>query len=179
MKYKFVLGLVLLTILLGSFTISSSARPNYMAGFLEQYDVRDTRLATCDMCHINPNGGGARDSYGLAYAENGKDFLAIEELDSDDDGFTNIEEINALTFPGDSDDYPEIIEVTETEGIEAEAANSSADEESETDTTANTETAIETSSESDVENSATEVQSPGFGIILAVFAMIAAFWIKR
>lgn len=30
----------------------------------------------------------------------------IEKLDSDGDGFTNIDEIHNLTFPGDSNDFP-------------------------------------------------------------------------
>jgi hypothetical protein len=177
MKYKFVLGLFLLAILLGSFTISASARPNYMAAFLEQYDLRDTRLATCDMCHINPNGGGPRDDYGISYSENGKDFLAIEEMDSDGDGFTNIEEINALTFPGHSEDFPETVEPTDTEIGNTD--NSSNNNENEIDTTVNTEDAIQTSSESDAETTSSEVQSPGFGIILAVFGMMAAYYSKR
>lgn len=177
MKYKVIMGVLLLTILLATFTPSVSARPNYMSAFLDQYNVGDTRLATCDMCHINPNGGGPRDSYGLTYAENGKDFVAIEGQDSDGDGFTNIEEINALTFPGDPDDYPVVAEVTKTETINVE--NSSVNSKNETDTIVNTETSTDTGSKSDLESTTTEVQSPGFSAIIAVFGMIAVFYIKR
>jgi hypothetical protein len=175
MRYKIVLGVFLLTILLVSFTVS--ARPNYMAAFMQQYDVSDTRLATCAMCHVHPNGGGARDSYGISYSENEKDFLTIEELDSDGDGFTNIEEISSLTFPGDPDDHPEVAEVTESET--ANADNSSNNTENEIEAPVNTEDTIQTGNESDVESTATEVQSPGFGIVLAVFGMTAAFYAKR
>ncbi|MBP1908470.1 PGF-CTERM sorting domain-containing protein [Methanolobus bombayensis] len=171
MKWKFVIGLLLLSLVLFGIH-TASARPNYMAAFVEQYDLTDTRLATCDTCHVNPNGGGIRDSYGISYSENGKDFLAIEELDSDGDGFTNIEEINALTFPGHSDDYPEVTEITERE-TETE------DHENEINTTVTTEDAIQTGSDSDVENTTTDVQSPGFGIVLAVLGFLAALYVKR
>jgi hypothetical protein len=128
------------------------------------------------MCHINPNGGGPRDDYGISYSENGKDFLAIEEMDSDGDGFTNIEEINALTFPGHSDDFPE----TEFTGTEKDnASNSSTNTENEIDTTVNTEDTIQISSESNIESATTEEQSPGFGIMLAVFGMMAVYYSKR
>jgi hypothetical protein len=35
-----------------------------------------------------------------------KAFESIENLDSDNDGFTNIEEIRNLTFIGDEKDFP-------------------------------------------------------------------------
>ncbi|WMW25101.1 PGF-CTERM sorting domain-containing protein [Methanolobus sediminis] len=177
MKYKFILGLVLLTSLLVFSVITVTARPDYMAAFMKQYDVTGTRLATCDMCHINPNGGGPRDSYGLAYAGNGKNFSAIEELDSDGDGFTNIEEISALTFPGDSDDYPVIAELYETGTINPD--NASVNITNKTDTIVNSGISTEVGSESNIKTTATEVQSPGFGAMLAVFGIITAFYAKR
>jgi hypothetical protein len=45
-------------------------------------------------------------SYGAEFAKNNHDFGAVEPLDSDGDGFSNIDEIKALTFPGDPADNP-------------------------------------------------------------------------
>nr|WP_321498298.1 PGF-CTERM sorting domain-containing protein [uncultured Methanolobus sp.] len=179
----------MLTIFLSSFTISVSARPNYMTAFVDQYDLRDTRLATCDTCHVNPNGGGARDSYGLAYAENGKDFVAIEDLDSDGDGFTNIEEINALTFPGHSADYPaDYPDVADDTAAEvANTDNTTIDAENEPETVDDTQASTVTNSKSVTNDTITATstttttaeRSPGFEIIFAAFGIIAAFCIKR
>jgi hypothetical protein len=66
-----------------------------------------SRIDTCALCHtssipsLNP--------YGAAYKASGRNiaaFGAIESTDSDGDGFTNLQEIVALTFPGDASDHP-------------------------------------------------------------------------
>ena len=69
--------------------------------------IANTKLDSCTTCHTatipmtNP--------YGAAYLLNGRNDAALstlEPLDSDGDGWTNLEEINALKFPGDSADQP-------------------------------------------------------------------------
>ncbi|HEY3345578.1 MAG TPA: DNRLRE domain-containing protein, partial [Anaerolineaceae bacterium] len=69
--------------------------------------ISGSKLNSCDLCHtanipgLNP--------YGAAYKAAGRNnaaFAAIESLDSDGDGFTNIQEIKALTFPGNAADHP-------------------------------------------------------------------------
>jgi hypothetical protein len=75
---------------------------------LSQYpQLNNTRLNSCSLCHssnipsLNP--------YGAAYLSQGRSsaaLKAIEALDSDGDGFTNVQEINALTFPGNANDKP-------------------------------------------------------------------------
>ncbi len=65
-----------------------------------------TRIDSCKLCHINPASGGPLNPYGTDFANNGYNFTAMEKLNSDSDGFTNIREINALTFPGDAMDFP-------------------------------------------------------------------------
>jgi len=65
-------------------------------------------ISNCALCHTNPNGGGARNVYGTAYANNGHSYTAIETMDSDGDGFTNRTEItsNPPTYPGDAASHP-------------------------------------------------------------------------
>ena len=86
------------------FLISSSAfaTPKYNAKFKATYPEAKA-LQKCMLCH------GAeyseRNDYGKDFSNNGHDFKAIEGFDSDVDGFTNIAEINAGTFPGNVDSH--------------------------------------------------------------------------
>ena len=90
--------------------MSGSAYPitSYLTTFNSTYGTSATVLNTCGICHINPAGGGSRNSYGTAYANNGHNFKTIESLDSDGDTFTNLAEINARTFPGDAASHPAV-----------------------------------------------------------------------
>jgi len=77
----------------------SNARSVYPA-------IEDTRLDSCTLCHTS---GSSLNSYGRAYDSAGSDRSALTEIenrDSDGDGFTNIVEIKALTFPGNSSSKP-------------------------------------------------------------------------
>jgi len=84
------------------------AMPTDLAGAVAKYPIlSSSALNTCDLCHtasvpnLNP--------FGAAYKANGRNDAAltsIEGLDSDGDGFTNIQEINALTFPGNPASVP-------------------------------------------------------------------------
>jgi hypothetical protein len=71
---------------------------------------------SCDYCHQiyktqEPHGEilATLNSYGLAYNDARGDLKAIEGLNSDGDAYTNIQEIQALTFPGDAGDYPGLV----------------------------------------------------------------------
>jgi hypothetical protein len=64
-------------------------------------------IDTCALCHtsapqLNP--------YGAAYKAGGRGVASsltnIQNQDSDGDGFTNLQEINASTFPGDPNSHP-------------------------------------------------------------------------
>lgn len=84
------------------------AKPNLESRFLREVTSRysqmnGSRIDTCELCHPGGNTNRLND-YGQDYNRQG--LAAIEQLDSDGDGVINIDEINALTFPGDANDFP-------------------------------------------------------------------------
>jgi hypothetical protein len=83
------------------------ARQSYLSTFESTYpEASGSKIDACNLCHNSPGGGDARNSYGLSYASAGHNFAAIENTDSDGDGWTNLQEIKSLTFPGDANDHP-------------------------------------------------------------------------
>lgn len=109
-KAIFITGsLVLLVVVYTlSRTTGASANSNDLSNAVSAYpSINGTRLDTCTLCHTSsiPN----LNPFGSAYKNAGRStsaFSAIESTDSDGDGFTNIQEIMALTFPGDASDFP-------------------------------------------------------------------------
>lgn len=83
----------------------------WMKAFRDTYKPKaGTELARagCAMCHVKKNGEGLN-PYGKALARkpvNAASLKAIEKLDSDKDGVTNIAEIKAGTNPGDPKSKP-------------------------------------------------------------------------
>lgn len=101
MKFKAFWLVSALAFLLGP--VSAQASSKYLSAFNTTYGTSGTRLDTCILCHptvpsLNP--------YGTDFRAYGHIFSAIEPLDSDGDGYSNIDEILALTFPGDPADTP-------------------------------------------------------------------------
>jgi hypothetical protein len=62
-----------------------------------------TPLDSCNLCHTSSL---ALNVYGSDFAKNSHSFTAIQNLDSDGDGYSNLVEINAHTFPGDGNSHP-------------------------------------------------------------------------
>lgn len=65
--------------------------------------------AQCAVCHMKPNGQGELNPYGKELK--GKkisdaSLKAIEKLDADKDGFSNIKEIKSGTLPGNANSKP-------------------------------------------------------------------------
>ena len=95
---------------------SGNALAGDLSSAVSKYpNISSSSLNSCDLCHtasipnLNP--------YGAAYKSNGRNtaaFGAIENLDSDNDGFSNIQEINALTFPGNLASFPSVPTATNT-----------------------------------------------------------------
>lgn len=92
--------------------------------FNRAYTTQNTRLDTCSVCHsfgrrTNVYGSEVKsalreaigdNSMQLTEAQVAEQFVAslknVEALDSDGDGFSNMDEIAARTLPGDPDDHP-------------------------------------------------------------------------
>ena len=85
----------------------AQSTPEYMGKFNAKYNTRGSKLDSCMTCHTSQAGGAENvNAYGADFGKNNHDFGAVEGLDSDGDGFSNIDEIKAETFPGDKNDNP-------------------------------------------------------------------------
>ena len=118
MKKKILVVLVAaLTLILG-FAVIASANTGALNDFNAQYPGNSFGNS-CSICHGTLP---ATDPYGTALADAGGTggnidpavFVAVEGLDSDGDGFTNIQEINAGTFPGNPNSHPSGVTITIT-----------------------------------------------------------------
>ncbi len=109
MKKKQILTTALTVAVVVGTAFSVLALGNYLTNFNSQYNAQyqtvGSKLDSCNLCHPGGN-TGQRNTYATDFAANSHSFTAIESLDSDGDGFTNIEEIAAGTFPGDPNDFP-------------------------------------------------------------------------
>ncbi len=62
----------------------------------------------CTVCHTQSSGKGPLNSFGYDFATHGHSIDTIASMDSDGDGVTNSEELEAGTFPGDPNSNPHI-----------------------------------------------------------------------
>lgn len=116
----FVLVIAAVGILGAAYLLGIFDRHSRLAldAFNQVYSTEGSRLDTCETCHSDRK---QTNSYGydLKSAFEGKKLTeaeateqlqamlrTIEELDSDGDGYSNIEEVTARTFPGNPDDHP-------------------------------------------------------------------------
>jgi hypothetical protein len=104
-------GLTLFSLLFAITALSSGiadAKSTDLANFIGKYG--DLAISNCTLCHPD-NNTKTFNEYGTAYKGNGRSTDAltlIESHDSDQDNFTNIEEINAQTYPGDAGSVPDV-----------------------------------------------------------------------
>ncbi len=81
---------------------------------------KTSSYGSCDYCHLTygiqpPYGQIPLNAYGTDYKNAGRNQLAfhdIEAEDSDGDSYSNLDEIHALAFPGDKNDYPGLLPAT-------------------------------------------------------------------
>jgi hypothetical protein len=86
---------------------TSYAKSGYKTSFESAYPAaKGSVIDSCTLCHTSTSGSAPRNPYGAAYGSSGRNFKTIEPVDSDGDGFSNLVEINAKTFPGDNTSYP-------------------------------------------------------------------------
>lgn len=102
-----IFGIAVLTFAAGD---AANAKDRYTIDFNSYYGTsgtdRGTTMGSCITCHVNPDGKGGVNAYGGHWKAYGQNFAAIEALDSDADGFSNIEEILAASWPGDAGSTP-------------------------------------------------------------------------
>jgi hypothetical protein len=85
--------------------IAAHATPLNRRQLVKTYkEAKETKLDACVTCHVGT--GTELNRYGNDLHVAKAKFADVEKLDSDRDGFTNLDEIKALTFPGDSTDTP-------------------------------------------------------------------------
>lgn len=85
----------------------AESTPEYLSQFNQRYKTQGSKLDSCTTCHTSPSGGADKiNPYGADFGKANHDFGAVEPKDSDGDGFSNIDEIKAGTFPGDPNDNP-------------------------------------------------------------------------
>jgi len=104
----------------------SFALPAFYKMFRSKYEW----AGGCNVCHFSKKGGDSPNPYGRAFLHNGMNlstFIRIAEADSDKDGFSNIAEIIARSYPGDAASTPENVE-SPNELSEAEDAFNTDDE---------------------------------------------------
>ncbi|CAG0951577.1 MAG: hypothetical protein OIN86_08590 [Candidatus Methanoperedens sp.] len=96
---------------------TASAYEEIMDGFKSIYDISGTRIDSCELCHkttgakhlyefetnLNPFGKEVRNGFNMDMVQA---YKTLENLDTDKDGITNIDEIHNLTFPGNPADKP-------------------------------------------------------------------------
>ncbi len=85
----------------------SQAEQRFLVRLIDQYPhLADTKLNDCLVCHAQGVGGGSTNDFAHDYFDNSFSYTKIEDFDSDGDGFTNLEEIMAGTFPGNPNSVP-------------------------------------------------------------------------
>jgi len=85
----------------------AESKPEYLSAFNSRYKTSGSHLDTCSTCHASSSPSADNlNPYGKDLGAANHDFGAIEPKDSDGDGFSNIDEIKAGTFPGDPNENP-------------------------------------------------------------------------
>ena len=96
---------ILATLLITLIVITASPIPESRAIPEYSRELPEALKNFCQVCHVRAS-GGPMNSYGDDFTSNGRSVGAIGELDSDDDGFSNEDELAAGSLPGDPNSTP-------------------------------------------------------------------------
>jgi hypothetical protein len=102
-KGRFVLVLAMFTLAVVAVTASG------LSEFKEDLPDEGVNF-DCLYCHESSSGGGPRNHFGMDFEANDFTYTdALGAMDSDDDGFTNEEELTGkpVSNPGDPESYPD------------------------------------------------------------------------
>ncbi len=102
------IGAIVLLLVPAMYVTRVRALPGYLSQFQDQYPSSGTSAAQCRVCHPGPNGGAAWNPYGndlisagaAGSADITPSLIAVEGLDSDGNGISNIVEIQKGAQPG-------------------------------------------------------------------------------
>jgi hypothetical protein len=100
--------LSVVTLLLAGYAVAYATN-GYMSSFNNRYGTSGTAIGVCLVCHTTTP---SLNSYGNAFKNNAHNYATVEPLDSDNDGFTNIAEIDARTFPGNASSKSAVSDTT-------------------------------------------------------------------
>ncbi len=108
-KSHFIICALIAVALFTGASANVYATSTYNSQFRSTYPGSGTSSFSCAICH-NPASGSPSAStlynYGSDFRSGGHNFKAIEPLDSDHDGYTNLVEINAGTNQSDPNSHP-------------------------------------------------------------------------
>ncbi len=94
--------------------VEAKPKPGFLPAFESTYpDAVGSRIDSCTLCHNIQGSEYKLNPYAKQWKED-QDFIAINSLDADGDGYTNLEEIQARTFPGNASDNPSTVTTTTT-----------------------------------------------------------------
>ena len=99
MNRKIIILTTLVLLLVATPVSASKSYSEHMSGPLKN---------DCTLCHMNNAGGGDRNAFGKDFAQH--DHIiegALSSIDSDNDGYTNGEELDAGTYPADKSSHPD------------------------------------------------------------------------
>lgn len=92
----------------GSCILGWALKAHSVGSYLSDLNTTYGSNYSCTVCHTSTSGTAPRNSYGKDFGSpnHNHNFAAIEGEDSDGDGFTNLEELQAGTLPGDPNSKP-------------------------------------------------------------------------
>lgn len=96
----------IMMVLVLALALGWSMQAHAVGSYLSNLNTNYGSSYSCTVCHTSTGGAAPRNSYGQAFGNAGHSFAAIEGQDSDGDGYTNLQELQAGTMPADPNSKP-------------------------------------------------------------------------